>query len=478
MGTVAGCETRGPVDPVNDARRRSLGAWYTPAFVIEHILDETLEPVLRERPKGEALRVLDPACGDGRFLVAAGKRIRARYGIDPSPCLFGVDIDRDAVDETNRAIGALRAVVGDGLRFTSAEPFDVIVGNPPFLGQLRTRTARATAGHGYADTAALFLDHVIDLARADGGRVGLVLPQSVLATRDVATIRRKVLERAALETLWFAGEPVFDDTDVHVVVATFVRGRTQGEVRRTHSGSFTRAAARTPPTEGPWSVLVADLVGVPAVDVPDGPRLDSIATATADFRDQYYGLVGSVSDDEKGPPLITSGLIDANSCQWGRRRAKFAGVTYQAPRVALNDLSADMRAWAARRLVPKVLVATQTPVIEAVVDESGAWLPSVPVITVNGDDPWSIAAVLSSPVASAWVTARSIGTGLTANALRPTASLLAQIPLPGRDWQEATRRLRNGDLDGAAIEMMHAYGADDADLLAWWRTRVTRAIRR
>ncbi len=478
MGTVAGCETRGPVDPVNDARRRSLGAWYTPAFVIERVLDETLEPVLRERPNGEGLRVLDPACGDGRFLVAAANRIRARYGIDPSPCLFGVDIDRDAVDETNRAIGSPCAIVGDGLRFTSAEPFDVVVGNPPFLGQLRTRTARATASHGYADTAALFLDHAIDLARADGGRVGLVLPQSVLATRDVATIRHKVLERSALETLWFAGEPVFDDTDVHVVVATFVRGRKQGEVRRTHGGSFTPAAARTAPAEGPWSVLVADLVGVPAVDVPDGPRLDSIATATADFRDQYYGLVGSVSDNGEGPPLITSGLIDANACHWGRRPARFAGSTYRAPRVALDALSADMRAWAARRLVPKVLVATQTPVIEAAVDESGAWLPSVPVITVSGADPWSIAAVLSAPVASAWVAARSIGTGLTANALRPTASLLAQIPLPVREWQEATRRLRNGDLDGAAIEMMYAYGVDDAELLAWWRTRVTRAIRR
>ena len=45
---------------------------------------------------------------------------------------------------------------------------------------------------------------------------------------------------------------------------------------------------------------------------------------TADFRNQYYGLVGAVSDSAVGPPLITSGLIEPNECWWGRRPVRFA----------------------------------------------------------------------------------------------------------------------------------------------------------
>jgi hypothetical protein len=448
--------------------RRALGAWYTPAPIVEHVLDQTLEPVLASRTSADGLRVLDPACGDGAFLVAAGRRIRARFGADPRPCLFGVDIDPVAV-----AAAAQHAAVleGDGLVADLGAPFDVVVGNPPFLGQLRRRTARAEAkGEGYADTAALFLDRAIALARPDGGRIGLVLPQSLLAARDAHKIRCRTVERSAFRSLWFAPELMFDDASVHVVVATFERGGRAMPVDRSYGSAFTAAGSVEPPLTGPWSTLVADLVGVPALDVTTKRVLGDIATATADFRDQYYGLIGAVSDDCEGPPLVTSGLIDVGGTAWGVRPARFAKTTYRAPRVALERLSPDLRAWAARRLVPKVLVATQTPVIEAVVDVQGEWLPSVPVITVTGADPWAIAAVLSSPVASAWLAARSLGTGLSPAVLRPTARLLLTLPVPDRPWDEATAFLRAGDVIRAAYAMSDAYGTHEAD--AWWRSRI------
>jgi hypothetical protein len=209
---------------------------------------------------------------------------------------------------------------------------------------------------------------------------------------------------------------------------------------------------------------------VPAVDVTTGSVLGDIATATADFRDQYYGLIGAVSDDGQGPPLVTSGLIDVGASAWGTRPARFARTTYRAPRVALDRLSPDLREWAARRLVPKVLVATQTPVIEAVVDAHGLWLPSVPVITVMGADPWAIAAVLSSPVASAWLAARTLGTGLSPSVLRPTARLLLTLPVPDRPWDEAATFLHARDVFRAAHAMGDAYGTHEAD--AWWRARI------
>jgi len=209
-------------------------------------------------------------------------------------------------------------------------------------------------------------------------------------------------------------------------------------------------------------------------ELVEAGRLGDLAVVTADFRDQYYGLIGAVSDEGDGPWLVTSGLIDAGRCRWGDRPVRFAKQRYGAPRVDVDSLTPKLQAWAARRLVPKVLVASQTKAIEAVVDERGEWLPSVPVISLVPhaiDDLWRIAAVLTSPVASAWLAHRRMGSGLSAAAVRVSASDLAQIPLPthGDPWVRATVALRGGDVAACGRAMGEAYGlAHRADLFEWW----------
>jgi hypothetical protein len=176
-----------------------------------------------------------------------------------------------------------------------------------------------------------------------------------------------------------------------------------------------------------WTGLIADQ---PSPAVPaDAPRLGDIARFTADFRDQYYGLVGAVSDDGDGPPLITSGLIEPNEVLWGRRRVTFAKQSYAAPRVDLTALSPRMQAWARTRLVPKILIASQTKRIEAVYDERGEWLPGVPVITCTTSQPERVLAALHHPRASEWLRYHAAGTGLSAGTVRVSAALLAQAPV-------------------------------------------------
>jgi hypothetical protein len=162
----------------------------------------------------------------------------------------------------------------------------------------------------------------------------------------------------------------------------------------------------------------------------DGPTLGDIATFTVDFRDQYYGLVGAVGDDEHGPPLITSGLIEPGRCLWGERPVRFAKQQYAAPRVAVDRLSPALQQWARSRLVPKILIANQTKVIEAVHDPAGAWLPSVPVITCVTEQPERVLHVLASQAANDFVRDRAAGSGLSATSVRLNPRLLASIPSP------------------------------------------------
>jgi hypothetical protein len=104
--------------------RKTTGSYYTPTSLIDCLLDSALDPVLEEasrRPEPEkailALKIVDPACGSGHFLIAAAHRIAKRLASartgdeEPSPefrqaairdvighCIYGVDINPMAVE--------------------------------------------------------------------------------------------------------------------------------------------------------------------------------------------------------------------------------------------------------------------------------------------------------------------------------------------------------------------------------------------
>jgi len=106
------------------SERKLTGSYYTPTSLINRILDDSLDPILDAAEAADhpeqallELKVLDPACGSGHFLVAAGHRIAGRLarvrsgGIEPSPpevrkalrqvvgrCLYGIDINPMAVE--------------------------------------------------------------------------------------------------------------------------------------------------------------------------------------------------------------------------------------------------------------------------------------------------------------------------------------------------------------------------------------------
>ena len=472
--------------------RKLAGAFYTPASLVDRVLDAALVPLLRA---GSTPRVLDPACGTGAFLVPAAQRIAGVTGLpmtDAVRCVHGVDLDPTAV-EIARFLLWLQAPsvqvtelesqvhVGDGLTLEPDPPYDVVVGNPPFLNQLRTATVRGSRVEGvgpYTDTSAVFLLRSAGLVR-DGGRVGLVQPLSVLAARDAAPVREALAGEGSLVSLWASDRPVFPGTPVLTCVPVWERGRDGG-------------------VGNDWGALAAPAFGIPAVSLPsEHGVLGDLGPCTADFRDQFYGLVPFVRDAPSGivgegeAPLVTTGLIEPAECRWGLAPTRFAKQRYAAPVVDLAALHADgaLSSWATTRLVPKVLVATQGSVLEGVVDVAGEWLPSVPtlVCTPPPDRLWHALAVLLAPPVVAYAAARYLGTGLSARSVKLSAKQLAALPLPGdreawdlgaelaRTAQEAeSSDERAGLLTSCAEQMCAAYGSDPGETLQWWQERVSR----
>ncbi|MBC7327873.1 N-6 DNA methylase [bacterium] len=108
--------------------RKSTGSYYTPAVLVGELIKSALEPVLQERlskarTKEEkerailSLKICDPACGSGHFLLAAARRLgkelaRIRKGEEEPPpeivrsairdvishCIYGVDKNPLAVE--------------------------------------------------------------------------------------------------------------------------------------------------------------------------------------------------------------------------------------------------------------------------------------------------------------------------------------------------------------------------------------------
>lgn len=104
--------------------RKTTGSYYTPTSLITCLLDSALDPVLDDairQANPEAallnLKVCDPACGSGHFLIAAAHRIAKRLAFirtgeeEPPPeavrtavravighCVYGVDVNPMAVE--------------------------------------------------------------------------------------------------------------------------------------------------------------------------------------------------------------------------------------------------------------------------------------------------------------------------------------------------------------------------------------------
>ncbi len=142
------------------SERKTTGSYYTPPQLVNELIQSALEPVLAERlsqaPTDEqkkkailSIRICDPACGSGHFLLAAARRLgkelaRLRTGEDePAPealreatrdviahCIYGVDKNPLAVDLCRVALWIESHTSGKPLTFLDHRilPGDSLVG--------------------------------------------------------------------------------------------------------------------------------------------------------------------------------------------------------------------------------------------------------------------------------------------------------------------------------------------------------------
>jgi hypothetical protein len=262
-----GAEFQRSLDPRD---RHARGVHYTLAAEIQRVIQPTLvRPIFNsiesasdaELPALHAelatLRILDPACGCGNFLILAFqelKQLEARIlardpGLPPrvhvGQCL-GIDLDQGAVTLARAALRQL-ADVPDDLTTTIVRadallcdwpPADIIVGNPPF--QSKNKAQRTLGGAylaklrrrypdvpGRADLCAYWFRRAHDHL-PPGGRAGLVATNTIRdndsrrASLDYILINGGTITEAVSTQIW----P--DTAVVHVSIVNWRKGDAPG----------------------------------------------------------------------------------------------------------------------------------------------------------------------------------------------------------------------------------------------------------
>ena len=208
-GDVKGAIYESILEKNGKDKKSGAGQYFTPRALIKAMVD-VIDPQIMET-------VADPACGTGGFLLAAYEHMKkqsneiSKLDFLRNKALFGADntplvVTLASMNLYLHDIGTKGSpiVCQDSLLDMSDRMFDVILANPPFgtrpqgsgeVSVVRTEFIKTS------DNQLNFLQHIMSIVKT-GGRVAVVLPDSVLSDgKDATAIRKKLMKDFNLHTI-------------------------------------------------------------------------------------------------------------------------------------------------------------------------------------------------------------------------------------------------------------------------------------
>jgi len=276
----------------SQAHKKKQGIFYTPTYVVDYIVANTVGLVLKSKTKNapSAIKVLDPACGSGSFLIKTydalnyhSRRKDKDYdqtqfdstgtGLTYSKKLdllqnsiFGVDLDKQAVEiaqlnlllkvsEKGRRLPLLERNVKCGNSIIDnpivagikafkwdeqfedileSGGFEAIIGNPPYIPtedfsdeEKNFYADRYSSPFRKFDSSILFIERSIGLLR-DGGYLGMIVPLTWQTGDNCAKFRKFVFSECDLRAIINLPFDVFQDAYVDTGIVILQKGKKKG----------------------------------------------------------------------------------------------------------------------------------------------------------------------------------------------------------------------------------------------------------
>lgn len=185
-------------------------------------------------------RKIDPCCGTGGFLLAAYEHMKPQsHDVEKQKflktnALFGADntalvVTLASMNLYLHDIGVDKSPIAykDSLTEPTDDLYDVVVTNPPF-GTRPQGSVDVSANRPEfiktSDNQVNFLQHIMSIVRT-GGRVGVVLPDSVLTDSNAtAEVRKKLMKDFNLHTILRLPTGIFYANGVKTNVLFFDKG--------------------------------------------------------------------------------------------------------------------------------------------------------------------------------------------------------------------------------------------------------------
>ena len=245
----------------NHTHRKEQGIYYTPIYVVDYIVRNTLGELLKDKKIDvETIKVLDPACGSGSFLIKAFDLLNEYYQKnDPNyrqaqldletgipfktksrilqNNIFGVDLDKQAVEITQLNLllkiaekGHRLPMLGKNIKIGNSlidteeiagqkafkwekeyaeiitdGGFDVVIGNPPYVfsRNFMSETDKKYFSLNYQsfeyqpDLYIMFLERAV-LITKDDGLIGFIVPNAWFGNLRTIKIRKFILENTRI----------------------------------------------------------------------------------------------------------------------------------------------------------------------------------------------------------------------------------------------------------------------------------------
>jgi len=228
--------------------------------------------------KLKTIKILDPACGSGRFLLSTAEKLYEYYkalnsGLDNFEIkrnilkenLYGIEIEKFAytitklrliswlfsdntmiielpdINMNNLTLGEIEKIINsfnvklnlfnlDFLLEFESEMFDIIVGNPPYIENKKIKdaefkkklTKRFKSAYRLFDLSILFIEKSLELLKEQDGCLSMITTNKFLAADYGIRIRQLLVNNTELKEITnISSIPIFGKTATYPIIISF-----------------------------------------------------------------------------------------------------------------------------------------------------------------------------------------------------------------------------------------------------------------